>query len=112
VLLPEAASHPWLEISTSKPTCIDTPPNSLLALVGECLRVLFRFEFSAFPARKTGFCLFNHRDDFEAPALALFPQRQRFLNCLFLAGKPAALDGLLHERTLVLNIMRQPRSAL
>lgn len=43
----------------------------------------------------------KHREDFQASALALFPQRQRFLNGLFFARKPAALDGLLDEGSLI-----------
>ena len=53
------------------------------------------------PTRERGVRFVQHREDFEPPAFAFFPERQRFLNGLFLAAESTALDSVLHEGALV-----------
>src|SRR6202040_4080569 len=56
---------------------------------------------NALAAREGCVCLVQHRQDFEASALALFPQSQRFSHRLLFAAKTSGLDSLLNEGALV-----------
>ena len=79
---------------------LDPTTKTLLRFFGEHLHGLFRDRY-AFAACERGVGLVDHRHEFETPALALFPKRQRLLDGLFLAGEASALDGLLNEGLLI-----------
>ena len=78
----------------------ETLSAACLHILGERFHRLLSNQ-NSFTAGQRGVRLVDHRDDFKPPALPLFPQGERFLNRLFLAGKPTGLDGLLHEGSLV-----------
>jgi len=53
------------------------------------------------PARKRSFRQIHAGQNFRSATLALLPERQGFLYCVFFALKPAGLDPLADERLLV-----------
>ena len=65
----------------------DSTAHALFHVFGERLHGFFG-DFSPFTPCQRGFGLVHHGKDFEPSALALFPQRQGFLNRIFLAAKP------------------------
>jgi hypothetical protein len=71
----------------------ETTAPPALDFVGQCLHRPFA-NLSACTARKGRLGLVQHHQDFEPLAFTLLPERQRFLNGVFLAADPAAFDRL------------------
>jgi hypothetical protein len=78
----------------------ETTATAFLHLRGEGLHRGLS-DFSTFAAGQGCIGLVKHGQDFEASTLALFPEGQRFLDGLFFALEPPALDGLPHESPLI-----------
>jgi hypothetical protein len=89
-----------LSVMYEAPLSSQSTAQTLFRLLGEGLHRFFSDLSTLAPGQK-GICFVQHREDFEPAPLAPFLERQRFLNGVFLAGKPTALDGLLNEGALI-----------
>jgi hypothetical protein len=80
--------------------CRKPVPPALLHFCGKIAHGLLRDD-AAFTPGKGGFRLINGSKNSRAGALAFFPQGKGFLDRIFLALKPSALNSLSDERLLV-----------
>jgi hypothetical protein len=80
--------------------CLDSTTKTVFGIFDESLHGFLR-NGNSLAAREFRVGFVKHRKNFETPAFALFPQRQRLLNGILFAGEATALDGFLYEHALV-----------